>query len=115
MSSPLIAIKCYSILVTFVSSSTISAWHGEEKEFSLCLSEFLAVILIKDMLAIEQTNVIPCTYGTCTYGTYDTYVLCTYGRYPRKLSNTEMAQASTLYRQKIWLGGSYARLPRKIQ
>ena len=31
--------------MTFVSSSTISALGGEEKEFSLCLSVFLAVIL----------------------------------------------------------------------
>ena len=45
MSFPLITIKYYSIFVTFVSSSTISALGGEEKEFSLCLSVFLAVIL----------------------------------------------------------------------
>ena len=57
MSSPLITIKYYSILVTFVSSSTISALRGEEKDFSLCLSEFLAVILIKDMLTGEQAEV----------------------------------------------------------
>ena len=57
MSSPLITIKYYSILVTFVSSSTISALRGEEKGFSLCLSEFLAVILIKDMLTGEQAEV----------------------------------------------------------
>ena len=43
--------------MTFVSSSTISALGGEEKEFSLCLSVFLAVILIKDMLTGEQTEV----------------------------------------------------------